>query len=147
MADPRSAPLLAVSVCLSDGQRILVVERGRGAFAGKLSLPGGKVRFGETLLTAARRELAEETRLSVGDLAFLTLHEAIDDAFHAVIAVYAGVLDSDDAPQAGDDAASVHLLTIDEIRRAELRKQTTDGLAAVAERALEALSHGTKAGP
>jgi 8-oxo-dGTP diphosphatase len=42
---------------------VLLVERGNEPFAGEFSLPGGFMREGEALDSAARRELAEETSL------------------------------------------------------------------------------------
>ncbi|MEX6504876.1 NUDIX domain-containing protein [Jiella sp. M17.18] len=143
MPDTSDRPLLGVSVCVSDGARILLIERGRGAFEGKLSLPGGKVRFGERLEAAARRELREETGLDLEELVFVTLHEAIGDGVHAVIAVFAARLPAGARPRAGDDAASTSVLTIDEVRWAESQNRTTDGLAGVAERAVHILfPHG-----
>jgi ADP-ribose pyrophosphatase YjhB (NUDIX family) len=41
----------------------LLVQRGKPPHQGQWSLPGGKVRFGESTLAAAQRELAEETGL------------------------------------------------------------------------------------
>lgn len=43
--------------------QVLLVERGNEPYAGELALPGGFMREGEPLETAARRELAEETNL------------------------------------------------------------------------------------
>jgi 8-oxo-dGTP diphosphatase len=44
--------------------QVLLVERGNEPFAGEFSLPGGFMREGEPLDSAARRELAEETNLN-----------------------------------------------------------------------------------
>ncbi|HEX2020876.1 MAG TPA: NUDIX domain-containing protein [Aurantimonas sp.] len=139
MPDSRSHPLLGVSLCLSQSGRVLLVERSREPYAGRLSLPGGGVEFGERLEVAARRELAEETLVDAGPIRFVTLHEAIGGQFHAVIAVFAGTLAPGAVPQAGDDAASLHLLTLDEIEAAERVQRTTPGLAEIARKAVGAL--------
>ena len=139
MLDSRTRPLLGVSLCLSQSGRVLLGERSREPYAGRLSLPGGSVDFGERLEVAARRELAEETGLVAGPIRFVTLHEAIGGQFHAVIAVFAGALPADLVPEAGDDAASVHLLTLDEIETAESVQRTTPGLAEIARKAVGAL--------
>lgn len=139
MPDSHALPLLGVSLCLSQSGRVLLVERSREPYAGRLSLPGGGVDFGERLEVAARRELAEETGLIAGPIRFVTLHEAIGSQFHAVIAVFAGTLPADLVPKAGDDAASVHFLTLDEIETAESVQRTTPGLADIARKAVGAL--------
>ncbi len=70
--DPRAFPAFAVTVDLvmltvRDGAlQALVVRRGVDPFGGRWALPGGFVLPEEGLDGAARRELAEETGLSVG---------------------------------------------------------------------------------
>ncbi|MEF2550666.1 NUDIX domain-containing protein [Aurantimonas sp. A2-1-M11] len=140
MSDDAPGPLFAVSCTMVRGDRLLLVERGRAPFAGLLSLPGGKVRFGEPVADAARRELAEETGASAGDLAFVTLHEAIDAQFHAVIAVFGGRLGADATLAAADDAAALHWLTMQELRAADAAGRTTPGLYAVATKVLTTLA-------
>lgn len=49
-----------------DGPRVLLLRRRPGRFLGGLEdLPGGKLEAGETLLTGLRREISEETNLSL----------------------------------------------------------------------------------
>lgn len=95
--------------------RLLLIKRGNEPGKGLWAVPGGKVRIGETLKAAARREAAEETGLDVdvGDVAWVG--ERITDAYHIVlIDFYAkaagGELEaSDDA----DEAEWVELATVD----------------------------------
>jgi ADP-ribose pyrophosphatase YjhB (NUDIX family) len=54
-------------VVLRPGQ-VLLVKRGNPPLAGAWSLPGGAQELGETAEQAARRELAEETALTLGPL-------------------------------------------------------------------------------
>ncbi len=44
---------------------------------GIYTIPGGKVEFGETLVDAVKREMKEETGLSVRDVRFLGIQESI----------------------------------------------------------------------
>ena len=137
MTDRPSHPVLAVSACLTDGEQVLLVERGRPPLAGRLSLPGGRVRLGERLEAAARREIEEETGLVPAALHFVTVHEVIDPRIHAVIHVFAGPL-GDTAPIAGDDAAAVRIMPHSEIAAAEARGETTADLAEIIARAMAA---------
>lgn len=53
-------PLVGTSIIIKDKNCILMGKRKGGRGAGKFSIPGGHVEFGETLEVATLRELAEE---------------------------------------------------------------------------------------
>ena len=68
MTDDRAFPLrpiVGVGAVIVDGERVLVVKRGRPPLEGEWSLPGGAVEVGETLAAALQREVLEETGLVV----------------------------------------------------------------------------------
>jgi len=58
---PKSAVILVVE---NDKGKLLVLERRKHPYFGFWGFPGGKIRWGETILEAAARELKEETGLS-----------------------------------------------------------------------------------
>jgi 8-oxo-dGTP diphosphatase len=58
-------PQLAVSAAIFRDDKILLVRRARSPAQGFYSLPGGRVEFGESLHTALRREVDEETGLQI----------------------------------------------------------------------------------
>lgn len=60
-----------------EGDRILLVERGREPLKDYWSLPGGVVEAGERLEEALRREVREETGLEVEILSLLEIFERI----------------------------------------------------------------------
>ena len=58
-------PLAGVGGVILDGDKVLLVRRGREPLRGEWSVPGGLVEVGETLAEALRREIREETGLAV----------------------------------------------------------------------------------
>jgi ADP-ribose pyrophosphatase YjhB (NUDIX family) len=59
------APRVGVGAVVLEGDRVLLVQRGRPPSQGKWSLPGGLVHLGERLEDAVRREVTEECGLAV----------------------------------------------------------------------------------
>ncbi|SDJ79399.1 NUDIX hydrolase [Billgrantia gudaonensis] len=72
-------PIASVSAAVVRDGRILLVRRRNPPNAGRLALPGGKVEPGETLRSAAARELREETGVEAEPREVLT---AIDVLSH-----------------------------------------------------------------
>lgn len=63
--------IAGASVALFDGDRVLLVLRGREPMADLWSLPGGKLKVGESAIDAAIREVTEETALQITSLVFV----------------------------------------------------------------------------
>lgn len=105
-----------MSVALVDGDRVLLVKRGRAPSKGFFAFPGGRVEAGESLEDAARRELFEETALRCGPLSPV---ESLDIErgpgtppfrLHVFAARYIG-----GAAIAGDDAEAAGWFTLDDM--------------------------------
>jgi 8-oxo-dGTP diphosphatase len=82
-------PLVGVGVVVVFEGSILLVQRGHEPGKGLWAVPGGKVRRGETMRDAARRETREETGLDVivGEVVWVGEH--IDDEHHLVLVDFA----------------------------------------------------------
>lgn len=102
-------PALTVDCVVFDPQgRVLLIRRGREPFKGCYALPGGFVDVGETIEEGCRRELREETGLTVGDLMLVGLYSdpSRDPRGHTASAVFLSCLSKPASAVAGDDAAS-----------------------------------------
>ena len=114
-----------------DGNRVLLVERGRAPLIGEWSLPGGVVETGERLEDALAREVWEETalRVSVDSLA-LVFERIIPDEegkteYHYVLMdFYCTVLSGDPCP--GDDSRSADWFDIDTLESLSMTAGTRD---------------------
>jgi ADP-ribose pyrophosphatase YjhB (NUDIX family) len=109
----------AVSVVASDGNRVLLVRRGRPPAQGLYAFPGGKVEAGETLEEAARRELMEETGLTVSRLAPIVSISIPAEGGASPHAFRLTVFQGDDVSgtlSVGDDADLAAFFTLEEMK-------------------------------
>jgi 8-oxo-dGTP diphosphatase len=104
-------PLVGIGiVVLKPPHEVLLIRRGRAPMLGAWGLPGGGQELGETAEAAARRELLEETGLSVGELRLAGNVDSIErDAegrirFHYTILDFAALWAGGE-PRALSDAA------------------------------------------
>jgi ADP-ribose pyrophosphatase YjhB (NUDIX family) len=70
-------PFLAVSAAILRDGKVLVVRRARAPASGVFSLPGGVVEAGETLIEALKREIDEETALTIEPVALVGYREVV----------------------------------------------------------------------
>lgn len=122
-------PMVGVGIVLVDGDRVLLVQRGKPPKKGSWSIPGGAVELGETLESAVRRELLEETGLTASNLHFLTTVELIDRddegavRHHYTLIDYAARLAGGTA-MAGDDAQALQWCGPKELAELSLWSET-----------------------
>ncbi|MBI1844555.1 MAG: NUDIX domain-containing protein [Actinobacteria bacterium] len=112
------------AVTIAEG-RLLLVQRGQDPGRWAWSVPGGRVRIGETLAEAVIRELREETGVEGLCGRLLGWVERIDDDRHLVILDFiVDVLDLEE-PVAGDDAIDAKWVPLHEVAELNL----VEGLA------------------
>ncbi len=111
-------PRVGVGVVVVRPGAVLLARRGTPPHVGAWSLPGGGQELGETMEQTARRELAEETGLIVGDLHLAGVVDSVTcDAagrvrFHYTIIDYAALWQGDTA-RAGGDISEVAWVAFD----------------------------------
>lgn len=119
MTTGSEVPRVGVGVAVIDDGKILLIRRGREPGRGLWAVPGGKVRRGERLEDAAKREAMEETGLDVeiGDVVWVGEH--IDVDHHLVLIDFSARLVGGEL-HAGDDADDARWVPIDEATAYEL---------------------------
>lgn len=118
---PPKTPLLTVDCVLIDDDRgVLLIRRKYPPFAGALALPGGFVEVGETVEDACRREMLEETGVSVKALSLVGVYSNPhrDPRRHTCSVAFVARASKHQVAAAGSDAASVEW--VKSWRRAEI---------------------------
>ncbi|RMH65840.1 MAG: NUDIX domain-containing protein [Calditrichaeota bacterium] len=122
---------VGVGAILFDAGRVLLVQRGRPPAQGMWAIPGGKVRAGESLHAALKREIFEETGLHIepGDVVYVfEMIEKEDDGTlrrHYVVIDYeaqttGGLL------KAGDDALQARWVSEQEFATLPVHQRTRE---------------------
>lgn len=130
-----AVPVQAVSAAILHDGRFLLVQRGRPPALGLYAFPGGRVEPGETREEAVRREVMEETGASIGAVRHVIDLDiaAEDDAMRIefVLSVHAADF-AGGTIVAGDDAAAVAWVTIEDMERLPLAASVLETARALA---------------
>lgn len=124
-------PTVGALIFDPDGRLLLVRSH---KWEDKYVVPGGHVELGETLEVALRREVAEETGLTVRDVAFVCMQEFIYDAAfwkprHFIFFDYACRTDATDV-LLNDEAQAYVWATVDEALRLPIEPYTEAAIRA-----------------
>lgn len=118
-------PIVGIGVVAFKDDSVLLVRRGKPPNIGSWTLPGGGQEVGETAEEAARRELLEETGITVGPLYFAAhvdniRHDAAGRVqFHYTILDFAARWQSG-TPVAGSDVTEAVWAELDTLEKYQL---------------------------
>jgi 8-oxo-dGTP diphosphatase len=124
-------PLVGMGAVILDQGRVVLVKRKFPPLAGEWSIPGGRLKIGETQREGVVREAREETGLTVDAVELLGVYDRLlrDEAgrilYHYVLIDFlcqriAGEL------QAGGDADDARWFSQEELRKLTLLEDTAD---------------------
>jgi len=144
MTDPRlypERPYLAVSAAVIRDGRVLVVRRARAPAENLFTLPGGAVEAGESLNEAVKREIAEETGLTIEPVTLAGHREVITRDVDGRVARHFVILAFTARWLAGEPVLNAELAEARWLSPDELAGlKTTEGLAEIVKAALAQMS-------
>lgn len=126
-------PVVGVGAIVVHEGAVLLVKRGQQPNEGEWAIPGGKLKWGETLKQGAEREILEETGVTIeaGELLYQFEHIVSDEsgvpAYHYVVLDVEGQYLSG-KPLAADDAADARWIALDELNSVNLNQTTQQAL-------------------
>lgn len=123
-----SRPFVGIGIVVIKDDHVLLCRRGKPPGVGSWTLPGGAQDLGETCEAAARRELAEETGLAVGDLHFCAHVDTIRRDDNGRIRFHYTILDFaarwvEGEPIAGSDVSEVQWARMDALEPYDLWRE------------------------
>ena len=122
-------PVVGVGAIVVHEGAVLLVKRGKAPHEGEWAIPGGRLKWGETLQQGAEREILEETGITIRAEELLYHFEHMVPAedgeleFHYVVLDLAGRYLSG-TPQAADDAADARWVSLDNLESVHLNSTT-----------------------
>lgn len=126
-------PAIGVGGLIFKNDAVLLVCRNKAPASGQWSAPGGKLEAGESLTAACKREIREETGLSVTVKQIVAVVERRLENFHYVIIDFLAELtaDSSTQPTAAGDVSDARWVPVTELTHYDL----VEGLAEIIRRA------------
>lgn len=125
-------PIVGVGAVIIHDDRVLLVKRANPPSVGLWCIPGGKVRFGETLQRAAQREILEETGIEIRAGQPVYAFDVIENSPEGPVLHYVVVdLQADyisGQPHAGDDALQAAWFAKKDIDQDSVQALTRDFL-------------------
>jgi len=113
-------PIPSVGALIIEEDKLLMIRRGNPPFEGYWSIPGGKIKWGEKLEEALKREVQEElsVEVEVGELAGIVesiVEKEGDVVYHYILIDYFCRIISG-TPKASSDALELRWVSLKELR-------------------------------
>ncbi len=122
-------PIVAVGVVVLKDDHVLLIRRSKPPKPDAWSIPGGAQELGETLRQAAKREVYEETAITIGEPQFLDIVDYLDRESNGAIRHHYSLIDyaatyQSGALRAGDDAVAARWVPRDQLSDYNLWHET-----------------------
>lgn len=117
-------PVPSVGALIFRDGKLLIIRRGNPPYAGYWSIPGGKVKWGESLEKALKREIREELSVEIEIEKLAGIVESIyregdEVKYHYIIIDYFCRIVSGE-PVASDDALELRWVSIEELSKLDV---------------------------
>ena len=114
-------PIIGVSGIVFNCHEVLLIRRNQPPALGLWSIPGGKMKPGESMTEACRREVKEETGLDIRIVSLVAVVERRIENFHYVILDFlAQLIDRNQFPVAGSDVSEARWVNVERLSEYEL---------------------------
>lgn len=86
LSSQHQSPLPIILIAVTEGSQVLLLPRAKRPYKGHWSLPGGRIRTGESLEDAARRIVQEKTGIAISQVTFRhIMHEQVGKKYGFII--------------------------------------------------------------
>lgn len=122
--------ILGVGAVVFHDNRVLLVKRNKPPYQYQWAIPGGKVRYGESLRDAAEREIREETGIIIEAGEPIYTFEVIKKSQPHYVVIDLAARYISGTPQANDDACDAAWISATDMVNIEVNQITKDLLKA-----------------
>jgi len=114
-------PRITSAILVEKDGKFLLAERNKENYKGYWIIPGGGVKFGETIQEAAIREIKEETNLDVNIKKLICHKEVINilGKYHSIVFFHLATPKTTEVEAKGD-ISNAKFFTIDEIKKLKI---------------------------
>ncbi|KAA3617325.1 MAG: NUDIX domain-containing protein [Calditrichaeota bacterium] len=124
-------PQVAVGAIIFKDEKILLVKRANAPAKGVWAVPGGKIKPGESMKNALKREILEETNLEIEVGEAVLVFDVIEYGENAELLFHYVIIDFEctvtgGSIKAGDDAADVRWVSEEEVGELKMSEKTKE---------------------